>query len=122
MITFVKDTKQMGKELDFNALGAQVLEEIKNGKPMFGKDDAFAPILEKILNAAFEVKIDSHLTEESRQNGNSRNGKMDFTIETDTAVFFQSPQTNEEGNFLDLAIYKIKDSKSSFSQLISERH
>ena len=36
-----------------------------------------------------------------------------FTIETDTAVFFQTPQTNEDGEFLDLAIYKIKDSKSS---------
>ena len=36
-----------------------------------------------------------------------------FTIETNTAVFFQPPQTNEDGDFLDLAIYKIKDSKSS---------
>ena len=48
MITFVKDTEQMEKAMDFNALGAQVLEEIKNGKPMLGKDGAFAPMLEKI--------------------------------------------------------------------------
>ena len=38
MITFVTDTEKMEKELDFNALGAKVLEEIKNGRPMFGKD------------------------------------------------------------------------------------
>lgn len=36
-----------------------------------------------------------------------------FTIETDTAVFFQTPQTNEDGNFFDLAIYKLNDIKSS---------
>ena len=62
MITIVKDTETMEKELDFNALGAQVLEEIKNGKPMFSKDGAFAPMLEKILNAALEDEMDSHLT------------------------------------------------------------
>ena len=36
-----------------------------------------------------------------------------FTIETDTAVLFQPPQTNEDGEFLDLAIYKLKDVQSS---------
>ena len=43
MSTFVIDTAKMEKNLDFNALGAQVLEKIKNGKPMFGKDGAFEP-------------------------------------------------------------------------------
>ena len=36
-----------------------------------------------------------------------------FTIKTNTAVFFQPPQTNEDGEFLDLAIYKLKDVQSS---------
>lgn len=44
----------MEKELDFNALRAQVLEEIKAGKPLFGKDGSFAPLLENILSAALE--------------------------------------------------------------------
>lgn len=57
----------MEKELDFNALRAQVLEEIKAGKPLFGKDGAFAPLLENILNAALEGEMDAHLTSESRQ-------------------------------------------------------
>ena len=68
--------------MDFNALGAQVLEEIKNGKPMFGKDRAFAPMLEKILNAALEGKMDAHLSEESRQSGNRRNGRMDKQVKS----------------------------------------
>lgn len=66
----------MNTEIDFNELRAQVLSEIKAGKPLFGKDGAFAPLLENILNAALEGEMDAHLTEESRQMGNRRNGKM----------------------------------------------
>ena len=31
----------MERDLDFNSHGAKVLEKIKKGKPMFGKDDDF---------------------------------------------------------------------------------
>ena len=48
----------------------------KAGKPLLGKDGAFAPLLESILNAALEGEMDAHLTEEERQMGNRRNGKM----------------------------------------------
>ena len=34
---------------------------------MLGKDGAFAPLLESILNAALEGEMDAHLTEEERQ-------------------------------------------------------
>ena len=35
----------MKKEVDFNIFKAQTLEEIKAGKPLFGKDGALAPIV-----------------------------------------------------------------------------
>ncbi len=38
--------------MDFNELGSQVLEELKAGKSLFGKDGALAPLLENIINAA----------------------------------------------------------------------
>ena len=99
MITFVKATEQMEKELDFNAIGAQVLEEIKNGKPMFGKDGAFAPMLEKILNAALEGEMDAHLTEESRQNGNRRNGRMDKQVKTPVGEVRVSTPRDRDASF-----------------------
>ena len=52
------------------------IEQLKAGKPLLGKDGAFAPLLESILNAALEGEMDAHLTEEERQTGNHRNGKM----------------------------------------------
>ena len=47
-----------------------------------GKDGAFAPLLESILNAALEGEMDAHLTEEERQTGNCRNGKMQKQVQT----------------------------------------
>lgn len=49
---------------------------------MLGKDSAFAPLLESILNAALEGEMDTHLTEEERQMGNRRNGKMQKQVQT----------------------------------------
>lgn len=62
--------------MDFNELDDQALEELQAGKPLFGKDGALAPLLENIINAALEGEMDAYLCEESRQNGNCRNGKM----------------------------------------------
>ena len=44
------------------AFQAKVLEHIKSGKPLLGKDAAFAPLLENILNAALEGEMDAHFS------------------------------------------------------------
>ena len=99
MSTFVTDTAMMGKDLDFNALGAKVLEEIKNSKPRFGKDSTFAPMLEKILNAALEREMDAHLTEKSRQSGNRRYGRMDKQVKTPVEEVIVSTPRDRDGSF-----------------------
>lgn len=38
-------------------------EQLRTGKPLFGKDGALAPMLECILNAALEGEMDAHLSE-----------------------------------------------------------
>lgn len=57
-------------------------EQLRTGKPLFGKDGALAPMLERILNAALEGEMDAHLSNESRESGNRRNGKMSKTVQT----------------------------------------
>ena len=54
----------MKEELDFNIFKAQILEEIKAGKPLLGKDGALAPMIENIVNAVLEGEMDAHLTRE----------------------------------------------------------
>ena len=72
----------MKEEFDFESIKNKAIEQLKAGKPLLGKDGAFAPLLESILNAALEGEMDTHLTEEERQMGNRRNGKMQKQVQT----------------------------------------
>ena len=72
----------MKAEFDFESIKNKTIEQLKAGKPLLGKDGAFAPLLESILNAALEGEMDAHLTEEERQLGNRRNGKMQKQVQT----------------------------------------
>ena len=51
----------MKEEVDFNIFKAQILEGIKVGKPLFGKDGALAPMIENIVNATLEGEMDASL-------------------------------------------------------------
>ena len=44
----------MEETFDFEKIKKKALEQLKTGKPLLGKDGAFAPLLESILNAALE--------------------------------------------------------------------
>lgn len=52
------------EDFDFKAFQAKVVEQVRSGQPLLGKDGAFAPLLENILNATLEGEMDSHLTSE----------------------------------------------------------
>lgn len=70
------------EEFDFERIKNKALEQLKSGKPLLGKDGAFAPLLESILNAALEGEMDAHLTSSERDLGNRRNGKMQKQVQT----------------------------------------
>ena len=53
----------MSEEFDFERIKNKAIEQLKAGKPLLGKDGAFAPLLESILNAALEGEMDAHLSE-----------------------------------------------------------
>ena len=69
-------------EFDFESIKNKAIEQLKAGKPLLGKDGAFAPLLESILNVALEGEMDAHLTEDERLSGNRRNGKMQKQVQT----------------------------------------
>ncbi len=72
----------MKEELDFEVMKAKAIEQLKAGKPLLGKDGAFAPLLESVINAVLEGEMDAHLNEAERQGGNRRNGKMQKQVRT----------------------------------------
>lgn len=72
----------MSEEFNFESIKNKAIEQLKSGKPLLGKDGAFATLLESILNAALESEMDAHLSEDERVSGNRRNGKMQKLVQT----------------------------------------
>ncbi len=84
------------KEFDYKAFQAKVLEQLKSGKPLLGKDGAFAPLLENILNAVLEGEMDAHLSEDERLSGNRRNGYTPKQVQTQLGeVTVHTPRDRE---------------------------
>ena len=93
----------MKAEFDFESIKNKTIEQLKAGKPLLGKDGAFAPLLESILNAALEGEMDAHLTDEERQLGNRRNGKMQKQVQTPLGVSDRlTPSIHSHSTFLSL--------------------
>ena len=46
------------KEIDYK----RAAEQLRNGEPLFGKNGALAPMLERILDAALEGEMDASLS------------------------------------------------------------
>ncbi len=74
-------------------------EQLRTGKPLFGKEGALAPMLERILNAALEGEMDAHLNDVSRESGNRRNGKMSKTVQTQYGEVTVETPRDRDGSF-----------------------
>lgn len=89
----------MKEEKSLEDLRQEVLECLRQGKPMFGKDGAFAPLIENILNAALEGEMDAHMNEEEREMGNRRNGKMQKQVQTSVGEVTVTTPRDRNGTF-----------------------
>ena len=58
----------MKEEFDFDSIRKKTIEQLKAGKPLKGKDDAFAPMLTSILNAALEGEK-MHILQKKKSDG-----------------------------------------------------
>ncbi|GJG29696.1 hypothetical protein PRBRB14_05750 [Hallella multisaccharivorax DSM 17128] len=82
-------------EIDYK----RAADQLRKGEPLFGKDGALAPMLERILNAALEGEMDAHLREESRESGNRRNVKMPKTVQTQYGEVTVETPRDRNGSF-----------------------
>lgn len=82
------------KELD--NLQEKALKQLKSGDSLFGKDGAFAPMLQGFIQAALEAEMDAHLDSDERSKGNKRNGKGSKTIKSSAGSFeIDTPQDRQ---------------------------
>jgi putative transposase len=70
------------EQINLEEIRKKALEQFRSGKPLYGKDGAFAPLLKSFLEAALEGELDSHLGLDERKEGNRKNGKTSKTLQT----------------------------------------
>ncbi len=74
------------ESLDYGQMKQKVLEQLRSGKSLYGKDGAFAPLLKSFLDAALEAEMETHLDEAERSTGNRRNGKTSKDVRTSSVT------------------------------------
>lgn len=80
-------------------LESKALSQFKTGKPLFGKDGAFAPLLQSFLEKALEAEMEAHLDEDERKHGNKRNGKGKKTVKSSSGELTISTPQDRKSSF-----------------------
>lgn len=84
---------------EYEALKKKALEQFRTGKPLLGKDGAFAPLLKQFLESALSAEMDEHLTEQERDKGNRKNGTSKKTIKSSVGSFEIETPRDRESSF-----------------------
>ena len=80
----------------------KALEQLKSGKPLFGKEGAFGPLLQQLLEAALEGELAGHLAEteaDEDAGANRRNGHSVKQLKTGQGTIGLSTPRDRAGSF-----------------------
>ena len=86
--------------VDLESIKKQALEQFRSGKPLTGKGGAFAPLFKQFLEAALEAELESHLSEEDKEQlSNRKNGKVSKTVKTSEGQVELVTSRDRNGSF-----------------------
>jgi putative transposase len=87
-------------KFDYEALKRKALKQLFEGKSLYGKDGAFAPMLKDFLEAALQGELDNHLDEEQRTElGNRKNGQTGKKLKTSHGTIEINTPRDRLGSF-----------------------
>ena len=85
----------MNFELDTQA----ILQQIREGKALTGKDGALAPLIKQLTEAALQAEIESHLSLDLNRINNRKNGTTSKTMKSDVGNFELDVPRDRNGSF-----------------------
>lgn len=89
-----------GKEFDYNEFEKGAIAGLMQGRDLIGTDGVLTGFIQRIVNAALEGELDSHLkTGKSRSEKNRRNGHTSKQLDTSLGTVGISPPRDREGSF-----------------------
>jgi len=91
--------KEQSEPFDYEQAKQKVKEQLRSGKSLFGKEGAFAPLLQEMLNSILEGEMEGHLDEEERDNGNRKNGKNKKLLKTSSGTIEVTTPRDRLGSF-----------------------
>lgn len=87
-------------KFDYEALKKKALKQLFEGKSLYGKDGAFAPMLKDFLETALQGELDAHLDEEQRnEQGNRKNGHTGKKLKTSQGTIEMNTPRDRLGSF-----------------------
>jgi len=94
----MQSTKENPKNLtNLSALQKEIIESVRSGKSLLGKDGALTPLIKQALEAALEGEIEAHMT--SNEEDNRRNGKMKKWVSGESGTFELETPRDRNGSF-----------------------
>jgi putative transposase len=75
------------EKFDFEEFARQAGKQLRQGKPLAGKDGVFTPLLKKVLEASLEGEMDEHLEETRGVKKNRRNGRTPKNVQSSLGGF-----------------------------------
>ena len=93
-----KDKNLNFSSLNIKELQEQIVEEIRSGKSLLGKDGLLTPLIKGALEATLEGEMESHLSE-TRTNKNRRNGKSKKIVKHSTGSFELETPRDRDSSF-----------------------
>jgi putative transposase len=84
---------------DYEKAKQKVKEQLRSGKYLYGKDGAFAPLLQDMINSILEGEMEGHLDDDERSSGNRKNGKSKKLLKTSSGNIEVSTPRDRSGTF-----------------------
>ena len=111
----------MKEEFDYEAFNKQLIEDIRSGKSLIGKDGIFTPLIKMALEGSLKAELEEHLESTRGSDKNRRNGKTSKTVKSQLGSFELSNPRDRNGTFEPRILEKrqIKLSKDFDEKIIS---
>jgi len=74
-----------------------IIEQIRQGKALGGKDGALTPLIKQLTEAALQAELESHLTQDLSRN--RKNGKTTKTMKSEMGSFDLDVPRDRNGNY-----------------------
>ncbi len=76
-----------------------IVESVRSGKSLLGKDGALTPLIKHALEAALEGEIEAHMASDEGGMENRRNGKMKKVVTSESGTFELETPRDRNGSF-----------------------